>query len=198
MNATNATKNGDCAMRTGEVNGVDLNRLFETGEAFRRTPGLAAFKFRVNNEWINSGHNRSTIKTFYGAGREQDSRSEPFIIESDGPPVLLGTDRGANPLEYLLHALAACVTTSLVYHAAARGIRIEEVISTVEGDLDIRGFFGLDGEIPRGYKDIRIRFKIKADVPDERLEELLQLGPAFSPVFDTITRPVNVEVSLDK
>jgi uncharacterized OsmC-like protein len=185
MKATTVTEK-----TTDKVNGVDVGKLFETIEAIKQTPGLATFKFRLDNEWMTCGHNRSTIKNFYGAGREDASRTEPFVLDADEPPVLLGTDKGANPVEYLLHALAACVTTSMVYHA--------EVESRVEGDIDLRGFLGLDESIPRGYSDIRIKFKIKADVPDERLEELVRLGPTFSPVFDTVTRPVNVSVTLDK
>lgn len=193
MKATTVTEKA-----TDKVNGVDVGKLFETVEAIRQTPGLATFKFRLDNEWVDCGHNRSTIKNFYGAGREDDTRAEAFVLDADEPPVLLGTDKGANPVEYLLHALAACVTTSMVFHAAAKGIRIEEVESRVEGDIDLRGFLGLDENIPRGYSDIRIRCKIETDVPDERLEELVKLGPTFSPVFDTITRPVNVSVTLDK
>lgn len=180
------------------VNGVNVSQLFETIEVIKKTPNLADFKFRLNNRWIECGHNRSTIKNFYGAGQEDTSRREPFVLDADEPPVLLGTDKAPNPVEYLLHALAACVTTSLVYHAAAKGIRLEEVQSRVEGDLDLHGFLGMDETVPRGYKNIRIKFKIKADVPDEELEELCKLGPTFSPVFDTVTRAVNVEVGLDR
>lgn len=181
-----------------DVNGVQVDRLFDTIEAIRETPNLADFKFRLSNEWLTGGRNRSTIENFYGAGKEDGSRQEPFVLEADEPPVLLGTDMAPNPVEFLLHALAACVTTALVYHAAAKGIRLEEVQSRVEGDIDLHGFLGMDENVPRGYKNIRIRFKIKADVPDEELEELLKLGPAFSPVFDTVTRAVNVDVGLDR
>jgi uncharacterized OsmC-like protein len=180
------------------VNGVNVAKLFETVNAIRQTPNLAVFKFRLSNEWIDGGLNCSTTKNFYGAGREDTARQEPFVLEADEPPVLLGKDRAPNPVEYLLHALAACVTTSMVYHAAAEGIRIEEVESRVEGDIDLRGFLGLDENVPRGYKNIRMKFKIKADAPDEKLEEIVRLGPTFSPVFDTVTRAVNVEVELDK
>jgi uncharacterized OsmC-like protein len=183
---------------TEMVNGVNVGKLFETIDAIRQTPNLAVFKFRLNNEWIDGGLNRSTIKNFYGAGREDTARQEPFVLEADEPPVLLGKDRAPNPVEYLLHALAACVTTSMVYHAAAKGIRIEEVESRVEGDIDLHGFLGLDENVPRGYKNIRMKFKIKADAPEEKLEEIVRLGPTFSPVFDTVTRAVNVEVGLDK
>jgi uncharacterized OsmC-like protein len=183
---------------TEMVNGVNVGKLFETIDAIRQTPNLAVFKFRLNNEWIDGGLNRSTMKNFYGAGQEDTARQEPFVLEADEPPVLLGKDRAPNPVEYLLHALAACVTTSMVYHAAAEGVRIEEVESRVEGDIDLRGFLGLDENVPRGYKNIRMKFKIKADAPEEKLEEIVRLGPTFSPVFDTVTRAVNVEVGLDK
>lgn len=183
---------------TKAMNGVDVEKLWETVNAIGATPNLADFEFRLKNKWIIGGHNRSTIKNFYGAGQEDTTRQEAFVLDADEPLILLGTNKAPNPGEYLLHALAACVTSALVYHAAARGIKIEEVESRVEGDIDVRGFLGLDESVPKGFKDIRIRFKIKADVPDEELESLCQLGPTFSPVFDTITRAVNVDVGLDK
>jgi uncharacterized OsmC-like protein len=178
------------------VNGVDVDRLVETVDNLRALPNLADFKFRLENRWIRCGHNRSRIKNPYGVGQEQPPREEPFVLDADEPPLLLGTDKGPNPVEYLLHALTACVTTALVYHAAAKGIKIEELEARVEGDIDLRGFLGIDDSIPRGYKNIRIEYKIKADVPDDELEELCQLGPTYSPVFDTVTRAVNVDVSL--
>jgi uncharacterized OsmC-like protein len=92
----------------------------------------------------------------------------------------------------------ACVTSALVYHAAAKGIQLQEVESTVKGDIDLHGFLGLDDNVRRGYKNIKITFRIKANVPDEQLEELCQLGPTYSPVFDSLTNGVPVEVSLEK
>ena len=180
-----------------KMNGVDVDRLFETIESIKQTPRLADFKFRLSNRWINGGLNRSTIKNFYGASKD-NQRIEPFILDADEPPVLLGEDGAPNPVEYLLHALVGCVTTSLVYHAAAKGIKLKEVETRVEGAIDLRGFLGLDDNVRRGYKNIQIKFRIKADVPDEQLEELCRLGPTYSPVFDSITRGVNVEVSLDR
>lgn len=180
------------------VNGVNVGQVFETLLAITQKPKLANFKFCLNNQWISGGHNRSTIKSFYVDGQEDSSRNEPFILDADEPSVMLGTDNAPTPVEYLLHALAACVTTSLVYDAAAKGIKIEELESRVEGDIDLHGFLGLDENAPCGYKNIRITFKIKAGAPEEELEELCQMGPAFSSVFDTITRGVNVEVRLDK
>ena len=112
--------------------------------------------------------------------------------------MLLGEDKGPNPVEYALTALAACVTTSIVYHAAAKGIKLNAVESRLEGDIDLRGFLGLSEDVPRGYKEIRMYFKIDADVPDEKLQEIVQLGSSYSPVFDTITRAVPVSVQLEK
>lgn len=183
---------------TRTLNGVAVDKLYETIEQIKATPHLGSFKFRSRNRWVEGGRNQSTILNIYGAGEEQPARSEPFVLDADEPALLLGTDAAPNPVEFLLHALTACVTTSLVYHAAAKGIRIESVESRTEGDIDLRGFLGIDPTVPRGFQDIRITFKIKADVPDEQLEELCRLGPTFSPVHDTVTRAVNVSVNLDR
>lgn len=179
------------------INGVDTGRLFETVESIRKSPNLAVFRFRLNNNWLGGGRNKSMIQNFYGAGEENSTRKKPFVIDADEPAVLLGSDKAPNPVEYLLHALAACVTTSMVYHAAAKGIRITEVESRVEGKLDLRGFLGLSEDVPPGYENIQMLFKVKADVRDDQLTDVLALGPKFSPVFDSVTRPVAVSVRLD-
>ena len=179
------------------VNGVNVQELFKTVDAVRATPGIAKFKFRLGNEWLGGGHNRSTINTFYGVHQE-NARRAPFTLDADEPPVLLGQDAGPNPVEYLLHALAACVTTSLVYHAAAKGITLQEVEATVEGHLDLRGFLGIDRSVRNGYEQIRMSYRIKADVPDAQLEELVRLGPTYSPVFDSVTKGVPVTVTTER
>ncbi|HKY28387.1 MAG TPA: OsmC family protein [Pyrinomonadaceae bacterium] len=180
------------------INGVDIARLFETAKSIHNSPNLAVFRFRLSNDWLGGGRNKSTVQNFYGAGEEDSTRKQPFVIDADEPEVLLGSDEAPNPVEYLLHALAACVTTSMVYHAAAKGIRIKEVESRVEGKLDLRGFLGLSEDVSPGYENIQMRFKVKADVPDDELADVLALGPKFSPVFDSVTRPVAVSVSLDR
>lgn len=157
---------------SGVINGVDVDRLGGTVKAIQEHPGLAASQFRATNRWINGGHNRSTIQSFYSAGHEDTTRTKPFVLDADEPPVLLGQDQGANPVEYVLHALAACLTTGLVYHAAARGIRVESVESKLEGDLDLRGFLGISNEVRRGYKQIRAHFTVTSDATTEQLEEL--------------------------
>jgi len=180
-----------------KLNGVDIDRLVETIHAIRQMPRLADFKFRLQNRWIDAGQNQSSIKNFYGAGQDHQHK-EPFVLNADEPVVLLGGESAPNPVEYLMHALVTCVTTALVYHAAAKGIRLQEVESRAEGDIDLHGFLGLDKNVRRGYKNLKIKFRIKADVPDEQLEELCKLGPTYSPVFDSLTNGVPVEVSLDK
>lgn len=174
------------------INGVDVEKMGTTMQALQHNPALASFQFRAANQWINGGHNRSTIRSFFGAGQEDTIRTTPFVLDADEPPVLLGEDHGANPVEYVLHALAACLTTSLVYHAAARGIRIDSVESTLEGDLDLQGFLGLSDQIRRGYKEIRVNFTITTDATAEQLKELTR----FSPVHDIVSNPVPVDISI--
>ena len=179
------------------INGVDVDRLEGTIAAVSENPSIADFKFRSTNKWINGGHNTSVIKGFYGACQEDETRNEPFILDNDEPDVLLGTDKGANPVEYILHALAGCVTTTLVYHAAARGIKLDAVESSYEGYLDLQGFLGLK-PVPKGYQRMKINFKISGDLTQAQKEELLATGRRYSPVHDMISRAVpNMEFSVE-
>jgi uncharacterized OsmC-like protein len=155
------------------MNGLSVQGVFDTVDAIKADNGLAKFQFRARNKWIDGGVNRSTIRDFYGAGREDDSRSTAFEFTNGEPPVLLGDNEGANPVEFLLHALAGCVTTTLVLHATARGIKIEDLSTELEGDLDVRGLIGLDESVSPGYQQIRIRMHVKADCSDEQLDDLL-------------------------
>lgn len=179
------------------VNGVNVDELFGTIDAVKKAPVIAKFKFRAGNQWIGGGHNRTTVKNFYGTQHEHEHK-EPFVLDADEPPLLLGKDLGPNPVEYALTALAACVTTSIVYHAAAKGITIRSMESRLEGFIDLQGFLGIRDDVPRGYEKIKMYVTIDADVSPEKLEELIQLGPSFSPVYDTFTRAVPVSVELDK
>ena len=178
------------------VNGVNVDELFGTIDAIKKAPVIAKFKFRAENRWVDGGHNRTTLKNFYGTQQDHEHK-EPFVLDADEPPLLLGKDLGPNPVEYALTALAACVTTSIVYHAAAKGVTIRSMESRLEGDIDLQGFLGLKDDVPRGYKEIRMYVKIDADAPPEKLNEIVQLGPTYSPVFDTITRAVPVSVQLE-
>jgi len=179
------------------INGVNVDELFNTIDAVKKNPVIATFKFRATNKWIKGGHNRTSIRNFYGVQKDHLHKMH-FELDADEPAVLLGEDNAPNPVEYALTALAACVTSSIVYHAAARGIKLNSVESRLEGDIDLQGFLGLSKEVPRGYKEIRMYFKIDADAPKEKLDEIVQLGPTYSPVFDTFTRAVPVKVQLEK
>jgi uncharacterized OsmC-like protein len=179
------------------VNGVPVDELVATIDAIKATPAIAKFNFRIRNQWLEAARNNSTVDTFYGAGQQQP-RTSPFILEADEPSILLGTDLAANPVEHLLHALAACMTTSIVYHAAARGIHIEGIESSFEGDIDLRGFLGLDESVRNGFQGIQANFKIKADVPDDQLHEIGQLAPGRSAIFDSLTNGVPISVTTER
>ncbi|MCL6621955.1 MAG: OsmC family protein [Syntrophobacterales bacterium] len=178
------------------VNGINVEQLFQTVALIQDKPELARFTFRAQNTWIGGTHNRATVKDFYGALTEDDTR-EPMVFELDEPPVLCGGNQGANPVEYLLVALSGCLTTSLVAHAAAKGISLRQVSSRYEGDLDLRGFLGLSPEVPVGYREIRVSFAIDADLSPEQKTELVQMAQKYSPVFNTITRSAPVVVTLE-
>ena len=176
------------------MNGISTEELEKTVENVREHPELGKCRFRAHNEWLDGGNNHVRVKDFYAAGQEITSRREAFDFDADEPPLLLGHDRGANPVEYLLTALSSCMTTSIVYHAAANGIKIEELESDFEGDLDLQGFLGLSDKIRPGYQQIRATFRVKCDAPAEKLEEFTK----FSPVYDVVSKSVPVVVKIEK
>jgi uncharacterized OsmC-like protein len=180
-------------------NGVDTEKMFATLDLIKTQPELARFQFRASNRWIGGAHNRSTIKGFYAAGGEDATRSEEFVIDAGEPAILLGSDTGANPAEYLLHALAACLTTSIVYVAAARKVSLTSVESIVTGDMDVRGALGVDEEPRNGFERINVSFRVTGDATDEKLREVVDRAKARSAVYDMVTNgvPVAVQVSSD-
>jgi uncharacterized OsmC-like protein len=180
-----------------QINGLDRDKLFGTIDLIKATPELAKFNFKIRNEWLNGAYSRSTINTFFGAGTNFE-HAVIFDLDADEPAILLGTDQGPNAGEYLLHALAACVTSAMVYHAAARGVAIEEVESSIDGDVDVRGFLGLDNNIRNGFQEIRMKFRIKADVSDEQLQELCALGQQYSPILDSVSNGVPVKIAAER
>jgi uncharacterized OsmC-like protein len=178
-------------------NGVDTAQLFDTLDAIVGDPSLGRFQFRVSNEWVAGAHNRGTIRGFYGAGQEDTSRAEAFVVDAGEPAVLVGHDTGPNPAELLLSALAACLTTSLVYVAAARKVTLTAVSSTVEGDMDVQGALGLSDEVRNGFEQIRVHFRIEGDASPEKLQELVERACRRSAVFDMVTNGVPVSVEAD-
>ena len=178
------------------VNGVNVDQLFSTIDLIKQKPEIAKFKFRATNKWVGGTHNRATVKDFYGAGQEDDTR-ESMVFHLDEPPVLLGNNEGANPVEYLLVALSGCLTTSMIAHASAKGIKLKSVESRYEGDFDLRGFLGLSEDVKVGYQNIRVFFKIDADIPEAEKEELIRMAQKYSPVFNTIFNQTPVSVQLE-
>ena len=141
------------------LNGVNVDGLVQIIEDIKTDSSIAKFNFRAKNQWIDGGENKTTVSDFYGAGKTH-VRSKPFVFTKGEPPVLLGTDQGANPVEYALTALAGCVTTTLVYYAAAKGVKLNKVDSTLEGDIDLRGLLDIDDSVTPGYESIETNFKI--------------------------------------
>jgi len=176
-------------------NGVDTATLFATLDAVKQAPAAARFQFRARNRWVSGTHSQSTIHDFFGVGEER-THAAPTVHDVDHPAVLVGSDQGPTPVEYVLHALAGCLTAGLANIAAARGIELTEVTSTVEGDIDLNGILGLDPDVRNGFQQIRVSFDVKGDAPAEKLQQLVAQSVKRSAVFDILTNgvPVNVEV----
>jgi uncharacterized OsmC-like protein len=192
MTTTDTTTEVNDSMR----NGVDTATLFATLDAVKQAPEAARFQFRAHNQWQTGTHNRSTITDFFGVGEER-THQRTFVFDADHPAVLVGQDHGPTPVEFLLHALAACLTAGLANIAAARKVRLTEVRSTVVGDIDLNGILGLDPQVRNGYQQITVRFSIKGDAPAERLRELVEQSRARSAVYDVLTNGVPVTIQVD-
>jgi uncharacterized OsmC-like protein len=171
-------------------NGVDTATLFATLDAVKQAPQAAIFQFRAHNEWVSGTHNRGTIADYFGVGEER-AHERTFVFDADHPAVLVGRDNGPTPVEFVLHALAACLTSGLANIAAARKITLTEVRSTVTGDID------LDPEVRNGYQGITVRFSIKGDAPAEKLRELVEQSRSRSAVYDVVTNGVPVTIEVD-
>ena len=180
------------------INGFNVQAADKTIAALKADKRLARFQFRARNVWISGGENRSIIRDFYGAGQEDTSRAAAFEFTNGEPPVLLGNNEGANPVEFLLHALAGCVTTTFVLHAMARGITIFELSTELKGDIDLQGLLGLDDKVPAGYEQINIRMHVTADCSEQELDDLLGYAKQHSPTCNTVCRPVPVLIERAK
>jgi len=176
-------------------NGVDTATLFATLDAVRQNPEIGTFQFRATNRWVSGTHNRSTLHGFYGAMQEM-THEQAFSFDADHPAVLVGGDRGPTPVEFLLHAIAACLTAGIANIAAARGVNLDSVESTVEGDIDLNGILGMSDEVRNGYQQIRVNFVLRGDDP-EKLAKVVEQSRARSAVFDVLTNGCPVAISVD-
>ena len=175
-------------------NGVDTATLFATLDAIKGDPELAKFQFRASNRWVSGTHSQSTFRGFFGA-RQEMSHAVAQAATADHPAILVGEDNGPSPVEFLLHALAACLTAGIANIAAARGINLTEVTSTVEGDIDLLGVLGLSNEVRNGYQQIRVTFEVNGDDP-EKLRQVVEQSRKRSAVYDVLTRGVPVAIDV--
>ena len=178
------------------LNGVDTPTLFGTLDVVKAQPDLAKFQFRARNRWQSGTLSETAIGTFSGAGGEHAHKTA-FTLTADHPAVLVGEDRAPLPIEYLLHALASCITGGIANIAAARGVTLTEVESRIEGDIDLLGIFGMSKGVRNGYQGIRVSFSIKGDAPPEKLQEIVEQSRARSAVFDVLTNGVPVSMSVN-
>jgi uncharacterized OsmC-like protein len=179
---------------TKTANGIPMDLLETTINSIKEEPELAKSRFHAFNKWISGGQNQSSISSFY-SNRQEIFHKKTFVLNADEPEILAGNDTAPNPVEYLLNALISCITSSIVYHAAAKGIHIYEIESEIEGYLDIRGFMGLSNEVRKGYDKIRLNFRIKSDA--ENVDDLKSFA-SFSPVFDVVSHGTNVEININE
>lgn len=177
------------------LNGVDTPTLLNTINFVAGQPELAKFQFRAANEWMEGTHSRTSMSGFHGAGDEQ-RHAKTFFADGDHPTVLCGSDKAPTPVEWLLHALATCITAGIANIAAARGVKLTKVSSYVEGDIDLRGILGISDKVRNGYQNIRIDFEIEGDAPPEKLREIVEQGRARSAVFDVLSNGVPVSVGV--
>ena len=180
------------------INGTNVDQLVETINHVKEQPELAKFKFRATNKWVDGGHSQTTIQSFYGAGQEDTSRDEPFVLDGDEPPVLMGSNQAPNAVETVLHALASCISVGFIYNAAAQDIEVEDLEMDIEGDIDLHGFLGLSEEVRPGYENIRLNYRVKSDAPQEQLDELCEYVQKTSPVLDMLQHPVPVAIEMEK
>jgi len=178
------------------MNGVDTPTLFATINAVKEQPELAKAQFRASSRWVAGTHSRSKVESFTAAGGTHTHEGD-YAFDADHPKVLTGTGKGATPVEFLLHGLAGCLTAGIANIAAARGVTLTEVSSTLEGDMDLRGILGLSNEVRNGYSGITVTFDIKGDAPAEKLRQIVEQSRARSAVFDVLANGTAIDVRVN-
>jgi uncharacterized OsmC-like protein len=177
-------------------NGVNVSALLQAREVLQQTPDAAQFKWRAACEWVNGTHSRSVISSFFGLGAEQ-SRSNDFALEADHPQVFAAEDQAPTPVEIVLSGLASCLTAGVAAVAQRRGIQLHSVKASLEADMDIQGILGLDDEVRNGFGAVRVHFDIRADASDDEIKAVVAQSQKRSAVFDIITNPTSVFVTVN-
>lgn len=175
-------------------NGIDLQRLAGILELIQADPERARFRFRARNRWVGGGENRSTVFDFDGLGDTRIVRHKPFEFTNAEPPALFGHDESASALEFLLHALAGSITTTLVLRAATLGIAIESLFTEVEGEIDVRGMLGVEDAPPSGYEHIRVVIDMHADCDDADVAAMIEFARVHAPVCGALMRAVPIQI----
>lgn len=178
------------------INGVNTPVLFATLDVVRQQPGLAKFQFRATNRWVTGTHSRTRIEYFSGAGAEHKHTGQ-VEFDADHPGVLVGADNAPTPVEFLMHAIASCITSGAANIASARGVKLTEIVSRIEGDIDLRGIFGHAPEVRNGYERMRVHFTIKGDAPEEKLREIVEQSKARSAVYDVLTNGIPLDITIE-
>ena len=186
------TTNNAVKQTTDMTNGVNVGQLMNVIGAIEADPGYAKFQWRATNQWIDGGVSRSRIKDFFAGNAEDTTRKKAFTLDSDEPTIAAGQNSAPNSMEFVLHALATCLTGTLVYHAAVRGIEIEAVESSYTGDMDVRGLFGLADDVRKGFNKVTVNIRVKSEASVEELTEMA----LYSPVYDMLSRSLPVEFTL--
>jgi uncharacterized OsmC-like protein len=176
-------------------NGVNVGALLGAREALAQAPEAAQFRWRTTCTWMNGTHSHSTVQSFFGLGGEQSHKAR-FSFDADHPELFAAEDNGPTPVEYVLHALAACLTAGIANIAAARNIKLTSVESTVEGDIDLLGILGLGEGVRNGFQGIKVSFKLTGDDPD-KLRKVVEQSRARSAVYDIVTNGVPVEIEVE-
>ena len=177
-------------------NGVNVEALLGAREALSGAPEGAQFTWKATSKWVNGTHSESTVQGFYGLGGDQSHRTE-YHYDLDHPEIFASEDNGATPVEYVLVALASCLTAGVAAVAQNREIQLRSVSATIEGGMDVRGILGMDSDVRNGFSDIKVSYKIDADASPDDIKALVAQSQKRSAVYDIITNPTNISVEVN-
>ena len=176
-------------------NGVNVDALLGAREALSKAPEAAKFNWKATSKWVSGTHSRTTVKGFYGLGQEQSHKSE-FTFDMDHPEIFASEDKGATPVEMVLTGLAGCLTAGVAAVAQLRKIQLRSIKATLEGSMDLQGILGIDSDVRNGFDNVKVKFEIDADASREDIEALVAQSQKRSAVYDILTNPTNVTVSV--
>lgn len=178
-------------------NGINIDALLGARDALGQAPEAAKFKWRATSEWVNGTHSRTTISDFFGLGEEQKHR-EVSRFDTDHPEIFASEDKGPTPVEFVLVALAGCLGAGIAAVAQHRNIQLRSVRASLEAGMDIQGILGIDAEVRNGFNGIHVHYEIDADASEEDIAALVAQSQKRSAVFDVVTNPTDVHVTVAK